>query len=70
MRLPLFFSSGLMRSEKFADQGHVLFEGYTANQVAGIFKVHNFDIGLLGKFLANHWLCAWCRNRDASLRSA
>jgi hypothetical protein len=48
MRLPFFFSSGLMRSEKFPDQGHVLFEGHTANQVAGILKVHNFDIGLIG----------------------
>jgi hypothetical protein len=48
MRLPFFFSSGLMRSEKFADQGHILFESHTANQVAGIFKVHNFAIGLLG----------------------
>jgi len=49
--------SGTME-EEFPDQSHVLFEGYTANQVAGIVKVHDFDIGLLGGFCANHWLSA------------
>src|SRR5690349_19099096 len=50
--------SGTME-EKFPHQSHVLFEGHTANQVAGIVKVHNFDVGLLGRFFANHWLSSW-----------
>ncbi len=35
-----------MRLEKCLYQGHVLFESHTANQVAGIPKVHDPGIGL------------------------
>ena len=34
-------------TEKFAYQGHILLESYTANQVACLLKVHDADIGLL-----------------------
>src|SRR6266566_1294772 len=48
-----------MRTEKFAYQGHVLFESHTVNQVARMLKVHYPDIGLLGSNFAYQWLRAW-----------
>src|SRR2546423_12846429 len=50
-----------MRSEKIPYEGHILFEGYAADQVAGIFKIHDPDMWLLRGYFAKRWLCAWCR---------
>ena len=50
-----------MRSEKFPYEGHILFEGHAADQVAGVLKIHDPDMWLLGGHLAKRWLCAWCR---------
>ncbi len=37
----------LMLLQKCSHHSHVLFENHVVNEVAGILKVHNLDIGLL-----------------------